>query len=187
MGSQWTFLGRRTCPRPLEALSPKTSGANTTALKLCKNLEERGIHVILESLSRGKDSQGELVGYFELVIKMYPQGRMSYHFREMREGDYLIVKGPKAKRSCVKLDIYRKFSNALAGIVIASVAWIGYEWLAVISMDGLVCQMGGRFCRYQSTCDVLGLISVYIIRLQCAFFLGALLGFYQRRIFVQHR
>ncbi|CAL5372797.1 unnamed protein product [Camellia sinensis] len=59
--------------------------------------------------------------------KMYPQGRMSYHFREMREGDYLTVKGPKAKRSCVKLDIYRKFSNALAGTVIASVAWIGYE------------------------------------------------------------
>ncbi|KAL4027301.1 hypothetical protein IC575_010462 [Cucumis melo] len=57
---------------------------------------------------RGKDSQGEDVvkpytpttldtdvGYFELVIKMYPQGRMSHHFREMREGDYLAVKGPK--------------------------------------------------------------------------------------------
>ncbi|XP_028053172.1 uncharacterized protein LOC114257590 [Camellia sinensis] len=58
---------------------------------------------------------------------MYPQGRMSYHFREMREDDYLTVKGPKAKRSCVKLDIYRKFSNALARTVIASVAWIGYE------------------------------------------------------------
>ncbi|XP_059641282.1 NADH--cytochrome b5 reductase 1-like isoform X2 [Cornus florida] len=59
---------------------------------------------------RGKDSQGEQVikpytpttldsdvGYFELVIKMYPQGRMSHHFREMREGDYLAVKGPKGK------------------------------------------------------------------------------------------
>ncbi|KVI03129.1 Oxidoreductase, FAD-binding domain-containing protein [Cynara cardunculus var. scolymus] len=47
---------------------------------------------------RGKDSQGEEVikpytpttldadvGYFELVIKMYPQGRMSHHSREMRE------------------------------------------------------------------------------------------------------
>ncbi|CAI9787467.1 unnamed protein product [Fraxinus pennsylvanica] len=46
---------------------------------------------------RGKDGQGEEVikpytpttldsdvGYFELVIKMYPQGRMSHHFREMR-------------------------------------------------------------------------------------------------------
>ncbi|KAL6966618.1 NADH-cytochrome b5 reductase [Sarracenia purpurea var. burkii] len=57
---------------------------------------------------RGKDSQGDEVikpytpttldsdvGYFDLVIKMYPQGRMSHHFREMREGDWLAVKGPK--------------------------------------------------------------------------------------------
>ncbi|KAL8489037.1 hypothetical protein ACS0TY_024616 [Phlomoides rotata] len=59
---------------------------------------------------KGKDSQGEEVikpytpttldsdvGYFELVIKMYPQGRMSHHFREMREGDFLAVKGPKGR------------------------------------------------------------------------------------------
>ncbi|XP_031273832.1 NADH--cytochrome b5 reductase 1-like [Pistacia vera] len=59
---------------------------------------------------RGKDSLGEEVikaytpttldsdlGHFELVIKMYPQGRMSHHFREMREGDYLAVKGPKGR------------------------------------------------------------------------------------------
>lgn len=59
---------------------------------------------------RGKDSLGDEVvkpytpttldsdvGYFELVIKMYPQGRMSHHFREMREGDYLAVKGPKGR------------------------------------------------------------------------------------------
>ncbi|EEF34822.1 NADH--cytochrome b5 reductase 1 isoform X2 [Ricinus communis] len=59
---------------------------------------------------RGKDSLGEDVvkpytpttldsdvGYFELVIKMYPKGRMSHHFREMREGDYLAVKGPKGR------------------------------------------------------------------------------------------
>lgn len=31
------------------------------------------------------------------------------------------------KRSAVKLDIYRKFSNALAAVVFVSVAWIGYE------------------------------------------------------------
>ncbi|XAR63575.1 Cytochrome-b5 reductase [Bertholletia excelsa] len=56
---------------------------------------------------RGKDSQGETVirpytpitldsdrGYFELLIKMYPKGRMSHHFRQMREGDWLPVKGP---------------------------------------------------------------------------------------------
>jgi cytochrome-b5 reductase len=59
---------------------------------------------------RGKDGQGEEiikpytpttldsdVGYFNLVIKMYPQGRMSHHFREMRVGDYLAVKGPKGR------------------------------------------------------------------------------------------
>ncbi|KAK6942079.1 Oxidoreductase FAD/NAD(P)-binding [Dillenia turbinata] len=59
---------------------------------------------------RGNDSQGEEVikpytpttldsdvGYFELVVKMYPQGRMSHHFREMRVGDYLSVKGPKGR------------------------------------------------------------------------------------------
>ncbi|KAK9122481.1 hypothetical protein Sjap_012083 [Stephania japonica] len=59
---------------------------------------------------RGKDALGEEVikpytpttldsdvGFFELVIKMYPQGRMSHHFREMRVGDYLAVKGPKGR------------------------------------------------------------------------------------------
>ncbi|MFS7904503.1 putative cytochrome-b5 reductase [Helianthus anomalus] len=59
---------------------------------------------------RGTDSQGQEItkpytpttldtdaGYFELVIKMYPQGRMSHHFREMKEGDYLSVKGPKGE------------------------------------------------------------------------------------------
>ncbi|CAN1271870.1 NADH--cytochrome b5 reductase 1 [Linum perenne] len=59
---------------------------------------------------RGKDSLGEEVikpytpttldsdaGHFELVIKMYPQGRMSHHFREMRVGDSLAVKGPKVR------------------------------------------------------------------------------------------
>ncbi|KAK4279232.1 hypothetical protein QN277_016965 [Acacia crassicarpa] len=37
------------------------------------------------------------VGYFDLVIKMYAQGRMSHHFRKMRVGDYLAVKGPKGR------------------------------------------------------------------------------------------
>ncbi|XP_059652858.1 NADH--cytochrome b5 reductase 1-like isoform X2 [Cornus florida] len=59
---------------------------------------------------RGKDSKGDEVirpytpitldsdvGYFELVVKMYPMGRMSHHFRVMREGDYLAVKGPESR------------------------------------------------------------------------------------------
>ncbi|TKY68482.1 NADH--cytochrome b5 reductase 1 [Spatholobus suberectus] len=62
--------------------------------------------------SRGKDSQGEEVvrpytpitlnsdiGYFELVVKMYTNGKMSHHFRQMKEGDYLAVKGPKGRFS----------------------------------------------------------------------------------------
>lgn len=32
---------------------------------------------------------------FLLVVKMYPQGRMSHHFRETKVGDYMSVKGPK--------------------------------------------------------------------------------------------
>ncbi|KAJ3669017.1 hypothetical protein LUZ60_010967 [Juncus effusus] len=59
---------------------------------------------------RGKDSVGDEVikpytpttldsdlGHFELVIKMYDQGRMSHHFREMKVGDYMSVKGPKGR------------------------------------------------------------------------------------------
>lgn len=39
----------------------------------------------------------------------------------------------QAKRSSIKLEIYRKFSNALAVTVIASVVWIGYEVYAPIN------------------------------------------------------
>ncbi|KAF2294826.1 hypothetical protein GH714_020724 [Hevea brasiliensis] len=67
-----------------------------------------GKHVVC----RGKDSEGEEVirpytpitldsdiGYFELVVKMYPKGRMSHHFREMQEGEFLDVRGPKGRFS----------------------------------------------------------------------------------------
>ncbi|KAI3708228.1 hypothetical protein L2E82_37393 [Cichorium intybus] len=72
------------------------------------NLGHSSFPTLPTYLTRGKDSQGEEVikpytpttldtdvGYFALVIKMYPQGRMSHHFREMREGDYMAVTGPK--------------------------------------------------------------------------------------------
>lgn len=43
-----------------------------------------------------------------------------------------LIISVQAKRSSVKLDIYRKFSNALAVTVVASVAWIGYEvWILI--------------------------------------------------------
>ncbi|GMG99512.1 hypothetical protein Nepgr_001352 [Nepenthes gracilis] len=66
-----------------------------------------GLPVGLHIRCRGRDSQDEEVvrpytpitldsdvGYFELVVKMYLKGRMSHHFREMQEGDYLHVLGP---------------------------------------------------------------------------------------------
>ncbi|RDX60526.1 NADH--cytochrome b5 reductase 1, partial [Mucuna pruriens] len=71
-----------------------------------------GLPVGKNVLVRGKDSREEEVmrsytpitldsdiGYFELVVKMYPNGKMSHHFREMKEGDYLAVKGPKGRFS----------------------------------------------------------------------------------------
>ncbi|KAK7317415.1 hypothetical protein RJT34_01620 [Clitoria ternatea] len=71
-----------------------------------------GLPVGKNILARGRDSQGEEVmrsytpitldsdiGYFDLVVKMYPNGRMSHHFRQMKEGDYLAVKGPKGRFS----------------------------------------------------------------------------------------
>ncbi|KAE8037680.1 hypothetical protein FH972_010247 [Carpinus fangiana] len=60
----------------------------------CRGNDALGEEVIKPYTPTTLDSD---VGYFELVIKMYPQGRMSHHFREMREGDYLAVKGPKGR------------------------------------------------------------------------------------------
>ncbi|KAJ7560391.1 hypothetical protein O6H91_04G127500 [Diphasiastrum complanatum] len=58
----------------------------------------------------GKDAAGEEVikpytpttldsdvGHFELVVKLYPQGRMSYHFSQLKVGDTLACKGPKGR------------------------------------------------------------------------------------------
>ncbi|CAN1251531.1 NADH--cytochrome b5 reductase 1, partial [Linum perenne] len=77
---------------------------NFKEFKLVKRTE------LSHNVAKGKDGVGEDVvkpytpttldsdvGFFDLVIKMYPQGRMSHHFRELREGDYLSVKGPKGR------------------------------------------------------------------------------------------
>lgn len=60
----------------------------------CKGKDGEGQEIIKPYTPTTLDSD---VGYFELVIKMYPQGRMSHHFREMRVGDCLAVKGPKGR------------------------------------------------------------------------------------------
>ncbi|XP_062207230.1 NADH--cytochrome b5 reductase 1-like [Phragmites australis] len=60
----------------------------------CRGQDATGEEVIKPYTPTTLDSD---IGYFELVIKMYPQGRMSHHFREMKVGDYLSVKGPKGR------------------------------------------------------------------------------------------
>ncbi|TYI10204.1 hypothetical protein ES332_A09G126900v1 [Gossypium tomentosum] len=60
----------------------------------CRGKDQNGDDVVKPYTPTTLDSD---LGYFELVIKMYPQGRMSHHFREMQEGDYLAVKGPKGR------------------------------------------------------------------------------------------
>ncbi|KMS95945.1 hypothetical protein BVRB_003520 [Beta vulgaris subsp. vulgaris] len=59
---------------------------------------------------RGKDNEAQEVvrsytpitldsnkGYFELLVKIYPQGKMSHHFSQMHEGDFLPVMGPMGR------------------------------------------------------------------------------------------
>ncbi|VFQ76552.1 unnamed protein product [Cuscuta campestris] len=60
----------------------------------CRGRDDKGEEVLRPYTPITLDSD---VGHFELVVKMYPKGRMSHHFREMREGDCLAVKGPTGR------------------------------------------------------------------------------------------
>lgn len=51
----------------------------------------------------------------------------------------------QAKRSSVKLDIYRKFSNALLVTVTSSVVWIGYEVRLTINLF-ILCNITWTSC-----------------------------------------
>ncbi|XP_021852679.1 NADH-cytochrome b5 reductase-like protein [Spinacia oleracea] len=42
-------------------------------------------------------SDPEAKGYFDLMIKMYPEGKMSQHFAKLKPGDVVEVKGPIEK------------------------------------------------------------------------------------------
>ncbi|XP_060213767.1 NADH-cytochrome b5 reductase-like protein isoform X3 [Lycium barbarum] len=42
-------------------------------------------------------SDPEANGYFDLLIKVYPEGKMSQHFASLKPGDVLAVKGPIEK------------------------------------------------------------------------------------------
>ncbi|KAJ0102569.1 hypothetical protein Patl1_05801 [Pistacia atlantica] len=85
-----------------------THNASQFRFALPKPTSIFGLPVGQHIVCRGQDREGKEVirpytpitldsdlGFFELVVKMYPNGRMSHHFREMKEGEYLPVKGPK--------------------------------------------------------------------------------------------
>ncbi|KAJ0045852.1 hypothetical protein Pint_05728 [Pistacia integerrima] len=87
-----------------------THNASKFRFALPKPTSIFGLPVGQHIVCRGQDREGKEVvrpytpitldsdlGFFELVVKMYPNGRMSHHFREMKEGEYLPVKGPKGR------------------------------------------------------------------------------------------
>ncbi|KAH1083034.1 hypothetical protein J1N35_022795 [Gossypium stocksii] len=94
-------------------------------------------------LNRGKDSQGE---------EMYPQGRMSHHFKELRVGDYLAVKGHKVYSF---LNIVRVVARAIlenpkdmtnVHLIYANVTY--EDILLKEELDSLVAKYPGRFKVY---------------------------------------
>ncbi|XP_022864232.1 NADH-cytochrome b5 reductase-like protein [Olea europaea var. sylvestris] len=42
-------------------------------------------------------SDPDAKGYFDLLIKVYPEGKMSQHFASLKPGDFVEVKGPIEK------------------------------------------------------------------------------------------
>ncbi|WCJ41555.1 NADH:cytochrome B5 reductase 1 [Euphorbia peplus] len=81
----------------------------------CRGIDSVGGEVVRPYTPTTLDSD---LGYFELVIKMYPEGRMSHHFREMREGDYMAIKGPKG-RFKYQPNLVRAFGMLAGGTGIA--------------------------------------------------------------------
>ncbi|KAH9704816.1 NADH-cytochrome b5 reductase [Citrus sinensis] len=120
-------------------LTKRTPISHNTAkfrFALPKSTSILGLPVGQHILCRGKDSEGNEVirpytpitldsdiGYFELVVKMYPKGRMSHHFREMHEGEYLPVKGPKLTRAILenpkdKTNVHLIYANVTVGDIL---------------------------------------------------------------------
>ncbi|KAL2610398.1 hypothetical protein R1flu_028971 [Riccia fluitans] len=60
----------------------------------CRGTDLEGEEVIKPYTPTTLDSD---VGYFELVVKVYEKGRMSGYFGRMKEGEYLMCKGPKGR------------------------------------------------------------------------------------------
>lgn len=82
---------------------------------------------------------------------MYPQGRMSHHFREMKEGDYMAVKGPKV-HSLSNNDIFFNLHSSCFGCVISFVLFsieISNDILVFIAkamMQNVILLLGEFYC-----------------------------------------
>lgn len=71
-----------------------TLGLTTASALLTKYVTPKGSNVVRPYTPvSDPDSKGE----FELVVKSYPEGKMSKHIHELKEGDTLSFKGPIIK------------------------------------------------------------------------------------------
>ncbi|KAH6813531.1 Lung seven transmembrane receptor family protein [Perilla frutescens var. frutescens] len=78
---------------------------------------------IAEYVGSINDIAGRARVFFVLPVAFLDAFLISWIFTSLSK----TLEQLQAKRSSIKLDIYRKFSNALAVTVVASVVWIGYE------------------------------------------------------------
>lgn len=50
------------------------------------------------------------------------------------------------RRNLAKLELYRKFTNALAACVLLSIAWIGFEVISFIAIKNAMVLMKNEIC-----------------------------------------
>jgi len=62
----------------------------------CMGIDTDGTEVVRPYTPTTLDSD---VGFFDLVVKVYKEGKVSAYFGRMKEGDYLSAKGPKGRFS----------------------------------------------------------------------------------------
>ncbi|KAG0560781.1 hypothetical protein KC19_9G012800 [Ceratodon purpureus] len=60
----------------------------------CMGFDSEGVEVVRPYTPTTLDSD---VGYFDLVVKVYKEGKVSAYFGRMKEGEYLAAKGPKGR------------------------------------------------------------------------------------------
>jgi len=60
----------------------------------CMGFDSEGVETVRPYTPTTLDTD---VGYFELVVKVYKEGKVSAYFGRMKEGEYLAAKGPKGR------------------------------------------------------------------------------------------